>query len=65
MNGTPGTLEWRHAERVLCVRLDSMGDVLMTTPALRALRHGASRRKLTLLTSRSGAAAVRDDRALG
>lgn len=56
MNGTPGTLDWRHAERVLCVRLDSMGDVLMTTPALRALGRGATRRKLTLLTSRSGAA---------
>ncbi|MGQ0750750.1 MAG: glycosyltransferase family 9 protein [Betaproteobacteria bacterium] len=56
MNGTPGTLGWRRADRVLCVRLDSMGDVLMTTPALRALRRGAAGRRLTLLTSRSGAA---------
>jgi hypothetical protein len=23
---------WSQAERVLCVRLDNMGDVLMTTP---------------------------------
>lgn len=56
MKGTAGTRGWPRAERVLCVRLDSMGDVLMTTPALRALRHGAPARRLTLLTSRSGAA---------
>ncbi|MBC7206103.1 MAG: hypothetical protein H5U27_06270, partial [Methyloversatilis sp.] len=29
---------WRAARRVLAVRLDNIGDVLMTTPALRALR---------------------------
>jgi lipopolysaccharide heptosyltransferase II len=56
MNVAAGTLGWRHAERVLCVRLDNMGDVLMTTPALRALRRGAAGRRLTLLASRSGAA---------
>ena len=27
---------WKHARNVLCVRLDAMGDVLMTTPAIRA-----------------------------
>ena len=29
---------WDQAENVLCVRLDTLGDVLMTTPALRASR---------------------------
>jgi lipopolysaccharide heptosyltransferase II len=32
-----------------------MGDVLMTTPALRALKEANARRRLTLLTSRGGA----------
>jgi len=47
---------WDEAENVLCVRLDSLGDVLMTTPALRALKDSNPRRRLTLLTSPSGAA---------
>src|SRR5690606_8851906 len=47
---------WFGVERVLCVRLDNMGDVLMTTPAFRALKHQAPARRLTLLTSPSAAA---------
>ena len=47
---------WRNAENVLCVRLDNMGDVLMATPALRALRQQRAGRRLTLLGSASGAA---------
>ncbi|MEW6169836.1 MAG: glycosyl transferase, partial [Pseudomonadota bacterium] len=50
-----GTDAWRNARRVLCVRLDNIGDVLMTTPALRALRHALPGRRLTLLTSRAAA----------
>lgn len=42
-------------KRILCVRLDHLGDVLMTTPALRALRESAPGRHLTLLTSPAGA----------
>jgi ADP-heptose:LPS heptosyltransferase len=38
---------------VLCVRVDAMGDVLMTTAAMRALRTGG--RSITLLTSPAGA----------
>lgn len=49
---------WRKARRILAVRLDNMGDVLMTTPALRALRASSPERRITLLTSRSGAAAA-------
>jgi len=49
---------WRAARRILCVRLDSLGDVLMCTPAMRALRSALPGSRLTLLGSPSGAAAV-------
>jgi lipopolysaccharide heptosyltransferase II len=48
--------DWRQAENVLCVRLDALGDVLMTTPALRALKESQPGRRLTLLTSPAAAA---------
>jgi lipopolysaccharide heptosyltransferase II len=51
-----GGHSWAAVKRLLCVRLDSMGDVLMTTPALRAFKRSAPGRSVTLLTSRSGAA---------
>jgi lipopolysaccharide heptosyltransferase II len=47
---------WEAAQNVLCVRLDALGDVLMTTPAIRALKESAADRQITLLTSPSGAA---------
>ncbi|MFC4278564.1 glycosyltransferase family 9 protein [Achromobacter aloeverae] len=50
---------WRDARRVLCVRLDNMGDVLMTTPAIRALRDAAPERRIGLWCSPSGAAISR------
>lgn len=50
---------WREARRILAVRLDAMGDVLMTTPALRALKALPARPHLALLTSKAGAAAAR------
>lgn len=49
---------WAEARRVLCVRLDALGDVLMSTPAIRALKESAPGRHVTLLTSPSGAAAA-------
>jgi lipopolysaccharide heptosyltransferase II len=48
-------MSWSSARRVLCVRLDTLGDVLMTTPALRAIKEGHPQRHLTLLTSTPGA----------
>jgi lipopolysaccharide heptosyltransferase II len=48
--------DWDKASNVLCVRLDSLGDVLMCTPAMRALRASAPGRALTLLTSPGGTA---------
>jgi len=50
--------DWTRAANVLCVRLDSIGDVLMTGPALRALRETSPARRITLLTSRAGAEAA-------
>ncbi|EKE43844.1 ADP-heptose--LPS heptosyltransferase II [Oceaniovalibus guishaninsula JLT2003] len=51
---------WDAARRVLAVRLDAMGDVLMTAPALAAIKgSGAGTRHLTLLTSPAGAAVAR------
>jgi lipopolysaccharide heptosyltransferase II len=50
---------WSAARRILCVRLDALGDVLMSTPAIRALKESLPGRQLTLLTSSSGAAVAR------
>jgi lipopolysaccharide heptosyltransferase II len=47
---------WESARKILCVRLDNMGDVLMCTPAMRAIRASAPGRTITLLASASGAA---------
>ena len=30
---------WRNYKNILCIRLDNMGDVLMSQPAMRALKH--------------------------
>jgi lipopolysaccharide heptosyltransferase II len=49
---------WSRAEHILCVRLDALGDLLMTTPALRALKDSHSGRRITLLTSPAGAEAA-------
>ncbi|HEX2542033.1 MAG TPA: glycosyltransferase family 9 protein [Caldimonas sp.] len=46
---------WREAERILVVRLDKLGDVLMTTPAIAAVRETNPSASITLLTSRCGA----------
>src|SRR5512142_368383 len=50
--------EWRNTKNILCVRLDSLGDVLMTTPAIRALKESRIGRRITLLASKSGAKAA-------
>ncbi|QEH34777.1 ADP-heptose--LPS heptosyltransferase 2 [Aquisphaera giovannonii] len=49
---------WCRARHILCVRLDAMGDLLMTVPAIRALREAVPGRRVTLLTSPSGAEAA-------
>lgn len=50
------TTAWPDVQRVLAIRADNMGDVLMTTPALAAIRHSAPRAHIALLASPSSAA---------
>ena len=45
---------WRQVRRLLAVRLDQLGDLLMTTPALAALKEALPAASLTLLTSPIG-----------
>lgn len=56
MSDTARTAPWRQARRVLLVRLDGLGDVLMCTPAMAAVRAALPLARLTLLTSPAGAA---------
>ncbi|HEY6540086.1 MAG TPA: hypothetical protein VIZ18_04075, partial [Ktedonobacteraceae bacterium] len=46
---------WRSARRILAVRLDNLGDVLVTTPALHAIKASLPGVHLTLLASPVGA----------
>lgn len=50
---------WRAVRNVLAIRLDSLGDLLMTTPALAAIRHSLPQARLTLLASPGGVQAAR------
>lgn len=53
----PQAVDWPALRRVLAVRLDNLGDVIMVTPALRALRAAlAPQARLDLLASPGGAA---------
>lgn len=59
----PGSLagdpvDWAGLERILAVRPDNAGDVVMLGPALRALRAAAPRARIDLLASPGGAAAA-------
>ena len=47
--------QWRAARRILAVRLDNLGDVLVTTPALHAIKASLPGARLTLLASPVGA----------
>lgn len=51
----PARAAWQEARHILAVRLDALGDVLMTTPAIKALRESGQGRRITLLTSPSAA----------
>jgi lipopolysaccharide heptosyltransferase II len=50
---------WADATNILAVRLDALGDVLMTEPATRALKTLRPDRRITVLTSPAGAAIAR------
>jgi lipopolysaccharide heptosyltransferase II len=51
---------WDDARSLHAVRLDGIGDLLMTTPALHALKDARPGRTLTLLTSPQAAAVARE-----
>lgn len=46
---------WFRAQRILAIRLDNLGDVLVTTPALHAMKQSLPHAELTLLASPIGA----------
>jgi lipopolysaccharide heptosyltransferase II len=50
---------WHTAQRILAIRLDNLGDVLVTTPALHAIKESLPGADLTLLASPVGAQAGR------
>src|SRR5947208_3853380 len=50
---------WSQVKRVLAIRLDNLGDVLVTTPALHAIKTSLPGATLTLLTSPVGAQVAR------
>jgi lipopolysaccharide heptosyltransferase II len=51
--------QWRSVKRILTVRLDNLGDVLVTTPAIHAIKSSFHDVKVTLLTSPVGAQVAR------
>jgi lipopolysaccharide heptosyltransferase II len=46
---------WRSVRKILLIRLDNLGDVLLTTPAFHAVKTALPESSLTLLTSPVGA----------
>ncbi|MGI8477468.1 MAG: glycosyltransferase family 9 protein [Thermomicrobiales bacterium] len=46
---------WARARRILAVRLDNLGDVLVTTPAIRAVKAALPDARISLLASPVGA----------
>jgi lipopolysaccharide heptosyltransferase II len=51
--------EWRAARRVLAIRLDNLGDMLLATPALHAIKQSLPGIALSLLASPVGAQVAR------
>lgn len=49
---------WREVRRLLAIRLDNLGDLLMTTPALAAIHDSLPAAHVTLLASATGAHAA-------
>lgn len=45
---------WRNVRRLLVVRLDNIGDLVMLSPSLRALRRALPQAQITLLASPAG-----------
>jgi len=49
---------WAEARRILVMRLDNIGDVVMTSPVLRALKENLPASSITLMTSPGGSKAA-------
>jgi ADP-heptose:LPS heptosyltransferase len=49
---------WQHCKHILCIRPDNMGDLLMSGPAIRALKESLGC-KITVLTSSMAAGIAR------
>lgn len=45
---------WKHVREILVIRLDNVGDVVMTGPALRTLKTALPEARVTLMASASG-----------
>ncbi len=50
--------EWTNVKNLLVMRLDNIGDVIMTGPALRAIRDALPEARITLMASPSGEQAI-------
>lgn len=50
---------WNKLKNILCIRPDNLGDVIMTIPAIRALKESSAERKITLLASKAGSPVAR------
>jgi ADP-heptose:LPS heptosyltransferase len=61
MNASDPQAAWWAARRILAVRLDNLGDVLLATPAIHAIRQSLPSATITLLASPVGAQAGRLD----
>lgn len=55
MTGNDNINEWSQCRHILCIRADNMGDLLMSSPAIRALKESFGC-KITVLTSSMAAA---------
>lgn len=45
---------WEHVQRVLVIRLDNIGDIVLLSPSLRALREALPMAEITLMVSPAG-----------
>lgn len=52
------TSHWAKARNILAMRLDNIGDVIMTSPALQAIKENLPECRLTLMVSPGGAQAT-------
>ncbi|PPS42309.1 glycosyl transferase family 9 [Chroococcidiopsis sp. TS-821] len=49
------TNQWQNLRNILVMRLDNIGDVIMTSPVLRSIKENLPQAKLTLMVSPAGA----------